>query len=278
MISKLSSIYDSLPAKDRLIADFLRKYTEEFLTMNISEVSQRLGVSSATVSRFIKRVFGMTFPEAKVAFAKSLSAGSAGVDKLGFSFRDSMFQIEMSLAGNIRKLYDDIIQINPIRRLTEIASMIASSETIYLFGIGASALAVQDFAQKLVKLGKRAVFNMDSNLAILNSSLCTCNDLVIAISYSGLTKEVLIPARKAASRGCRVVAMTASPSSPLAQISDYVLQTPQTDSMIVRMTAIYSRYGQFFLVDLLYIAAMKAMTDDPDKIMASYSDLLLELK
>lgn len=278
MIDKLQSVYSSLTAKYKEVADFIIQNTDEFLTMNINDFARRIDVSSATISRFMKQVFGMTFPQVKVAFAKASSLKPEEQEKSDITFAHSLFQIETSIANNVKKLFADTIQLNPVTKISVIAKMIAQAENIYLFGIGASGLAVQDFAQKLIKLGKRAIFNMDANLAILNSSLCTSKDLVIAISYSGLTREVLIPAKKARSRGCPVVCITGETQNKLMNVSDYILRIPSIEQMIIRITAIYSRYGQFFLVDLLYMATMKEITNDPETIMESYKDLLLELK
>lgn len=278
MIEKLKSIYPSLTTKYKAVADFIIPNTEEVLTMNINEFALRAGVSSATISRFMKQIYGMTFPQVKVAFAKESSQESDSQEAIKITYAHSLFQIENNMASTLSKLISDTIQLNPVNNITTIASMIAKAENIYLFGIGASGLAVQDFAQKLIKLGKRALFNMDANLAILNSSLCTPKDLVIAISYSGLTREVLIPTKKAQSRNCPVVCITGETPNKLMSLSNLVLRVPSIELMIIRMTAIYSRYGQFFLIDLLYMATMKEITNDPETIMEAYNDLLLELK
>lgn len=279
MIDKIKQIYSTLSGNDKLLADFIIANPEEVVTMNINELAERAAISSSSVSRFSKLLFGMTFPQFKVAIAKSISKVE-GEEKQDYNVEltDSLYQIEKKLAYNIERVIKEVIELNSIQTISEIAALIAKSENIYLFGIGASGLATQDFAQKLIKLGKRALFNFDANLAILNSSLCTPNDLVIAISYSGLTKEVLLPVKKAKSQNCPVIAITGGKKNRLASESDYVLSIPLAESKIIRMTAIYSRYGQFVLIDALYLAVMKELGKSPDEIMSHYKDLLLELK
>ncbi len=279
MIDKIKQIYSTLSGNDRILADFIITNPEEIVTMNINELAQRTGVSSSSVSRFSKLLFGMSFSQFKVAVAKSMSRLN-GEEKEDYDvvLSDSLYQIERKLINNIKRLLEEVMENNSIQMISEVASLIAKSENIYIFGIGASGLATQDFAQKLIKLGKRALFNFDANLAILNSSLCTERDLVIAISYSGLTKEVLLPVRKAKQHRCPVVAITGGKRNRLTAESDYVLSIPLAESKIIRMTAIYSRYGQFVLIDALYLAVMKELGKTPDEIMANYKDLLLELK
>lgn len=278
MIDKIKQICSTLTGNDKLLANFIIANPEEVVTMNINELASRASVSSSSVSRFSRLLFGMTFPQFKVAIAKSISRADEGMQNYDVELTDSLYQIEKKLIINIERVVQEVMDLNSMNTIQSVASLIAKSENIYIFGIGASGLATQDFAQKLIKLGKRAIFNFDANLAILNSSLCTPNDLVIAISYSGLTKEVLLPVRKAKSQKCPVVAITGGKKNRLASESDYVLSIPLAESKIIRMTAIYSRYGQFVLVDALYLAVMKELGKTPDEIMARYKDLLLELK
>lgn len=278
MITRLKEIRNSLSDKDRAVADYLIGHAPEVLNLSIGTLGERAGVSAATVSRFAKTLFGMTFPQLKVALAQDVAGGGGKQEDYALSIQSGMDQIQHRLAANLQQLFFKTCILNPASMFSEIAARIAKAKHVYLFGIGASGLAVQDLAQKLVKLGKRTSFNMDSNLAILNSSLCTDEDFVIAISYSGLSKEVLLPARKAKSCGCPVLAITSTEKNPLRRIADYELVVPLAESKIVRITAIYSRYGQFFLVDQLFLAVMKELGAEPEEFYDRYNDLLLELK
>lgn len=260
------------------VADFIIDHAYEAVTMSISELSEKTGVSVATVSRFAKTLFGITFPQLKMMLAQELAGGDSKDNDYTLAVEDDMMIIQMRMARNLDRLFHDTIELNPPNIFTEIAKRIVEAEHIYLFGIGASGLAVQDLSQKLVKLGKSTSFNMDSNLAILNSSLCTERDFVIVISYSGLTKEVLIPAKKAQSAGCPVLSITGAAKNPLQRCADYHLSIPMTESKIIRITAIYSRYGEFFLIDLLFMAVMKELGMSVDELIDRYNDLLLELK
>jgi 6-phospho-3-hexuloisomerase len=51
-------------------------------------------------------------------------------------------------------------------------------------------------------------------------------DLFVAVSGSGTTASVVMPARKARDLRCTVLAVTADPASELAAIADLVVQVP----------------------------------------------------
>ena len=278
MIEKIRNIYPTLSDKDRKIADFMMADYEEMLSMNINELAERVGVSASTVSRFSNLVFGMSFPQLKVAMAKSLSSIDRKKNDFSMSMDDSLYQLESKLIGNISKLFGETIDMNPIQNIENAARLILDAGNVFIYGIGASGFAVQDLSQKLIKLKKRAIFNMDANLAIMNSALCTKNDIVIAISYSGLTKEVLLPVAKAKQNGCKIITISGGKKNKLVGMGDINLSIPLTESKIIRTTAIYSRYGQFLIIDMIYLALLKLMGSQVDDIMEGYSDLLMELK
>lgn len=278
MIEKIKQIYSTLSDKDRKIADYILEHYEEVLSMNINELAKNTDVSTSTISRFSRFVFGMSFPQLKVAMAKTLSnAGSCNED-YSMSISDSFPQLGVKFVRNLSRLFDETLGMNSYAHIEEAAKRIAGAENIYIFGIGASGFAVQDLSQKLIKLKKRAIFNMDANLAIINSALCSDKDIVIAISYSGLTKEVLLPVKKARQNGCYVISISGGKKNKLTSLSNLNLSIPLSESKIIRTTAIYSRYGQFFIIDMIYLALLKILGSSVDEIVEGYSDLLLELK
>jgi len=282
MIEKLKRKYSELSKQDKKIADFCLNNEEEFLVLTIYELSEKLGVSVSTISRFTRKVFDLSYPQTKLILARNMDISIKEKETLSHSavldWNQTPFQMENTLKSKIQNLTQEIIDINPVKKLEEVANLINEAQNIFLFGIGSSGLVAQDFMQKLVKLGKRAIFTADSNLAILNSSLAGPSDLVIVFSYSGMTKEVLVPTGKAKSRNCKVVSITSSAKNILASLSDYVLIVPENEPMVIRLTSILPRYGEFFLIDLLFFIVAKQISQNPESLIDNYKDLLLELK
>ena len=85
-------------------------------------------------------------------------------------------------------------------------------------------------------------------------------DLVIAISLSGLTKEVLVATKKAKEKGSKVVAITSNSIGELAKLSDYPIIIPNNENSSFRLGAIFSRYAMLFVIDMLFIGLSKKIT------------------
>ena len=93
--------------------------------------------------------------------------------------------------------------------------LIMSKEKIFIYGSGRSGLIGQLFSVRLVQMGLNVYFVGDMTTPIIGK-----NDLTILISNTGHTTSVVQTAEIARRIGSHVVAVTASPSSKLAHVSN----------------------------------------------------------
>lgn len=175
-------------------------------------------------------------------------------------------------------MFRDVVDLNSIELFQKTVDWLNEAENIYLFGVGSSGLVAQDLQQKLIKLGKRALFITDSNFSVLNSMLATEKDVVIAVSNSGESKEVNIAVRKARENGAKIVSITKRRNNRLGKISDIVLVNPSTELNQTRLAPIFSRYEQLFIVDILFVGLSYNMKQSPDQLYIGYQELLKKLK
>jgi 6-phospho-3-hexuloisomerase len=98
---------------------------------------------------------------------------------------------------------------------------IKKAKRIYIAGVGRSGLVVKAFGQRLMHLG------YDVHLADeITAPGITSKDLLICCSGTGRTHLTVYMARKAKAIGAKVCSMTAELASPLAEVSDVVVQIP----------------------------------------------------
>ena len=92
---------------------------------------------------------------------------------------------------------------------------------VLVMGAGRSGLVARAFAMRLMHLGFNAYVLGDTIVPSIRP-----NDLVIAISGSGMTKLVITAAETAKAVGAKIVAITSYPESPLAKLADVVVEIP----------------------------------------------------
>ena len=113
-----------------------------------------------------------------------------------------------------------VIQSVEEGEIEEMISMLteAGKNKILILGTGRSGFVGRAFALRLMHLG----FNVYVSGETITPSLSP-EDVVIAISGSGLTRTVVAQAEVAKEIGSKVIAVTSHPDSPLAKYADRVV-------------------------------------------------------
>ena len=74
MNTKIESVYATLSKSDKAIADYFLSHGKDIISMNIHELAAEIGTSSASVSRFVRKVLGKSFAETKIELAKNIES------------------------------------------------------------------------------------------------------------------------------------------------------------------------------------------------------------
>ena len=133
--------------------------------------------------------------------------------------------------------------------------------SICLFGMGASLLVAKDAYLKFLRINKPCIINDDWHAQLLQARNMMSDDLAIALSYSGMTKEVIECIKAAKEKGATVIAITRFEDNPLAKLADYNLSVSATE-FIFRSGAMSSRIAQLNIIDILYAAYVNQKYDD----------------
>lgn len=137
-------------------------------------------------------------------------------------------------------------------------AILATPGRIIVTGVGKSGHIGRKIASTFASTGTPACFVHAGEAAHGDLGMVTERDLLIVLSYSGMSRElkpVLVHARKL---GCPVVGITADRSSPLARHASIVLRLPQVrEACPVRMAPTTSTTMILALGDALAMATMR---------------------
>ena len=103
-----------------------------------------------------------------------------------------------------------------------------------------------------MKLGIPCGASPDAHNAWQVCSVLRPGDAVVAISYSGATRDTLRAVEIAKEAGAQVVALTRFGRTPLSQLGDAVLHTSSPESRY-RAEGYYSRIAQLCIIDALFV-------------------------
>ena len=119
-----------------------------------------------------------------------------------------------------------------------------------IYGVAASAILGEYLHYKLLRLGKPAQLFSDMHRAAMNATTLSKETLVVAISSSGSTRDLLHVVKLARKRGVKVLALSNTPRSPLASLSDLQLVAAKPEGPL-SAGALNAKVGVMLLVELL---------------------------
>ena len=105
----------------------------------------------------------------------------------------------------------------------------------------------------------------------------TKEDVALAISYSGNTKEINVAIEHAKNQGATTISITQFIKSPLLKFSDLVLYVPSQEKDL-RLGAVSSRNASLILTDLLYLGMIGNELDEYKKNLITSRNLVNKLR
>lgn len=219
ILDRIQTNYPLFSTKERKLADFFLKHREESANKNIGDLAEITGTSPSTITRFCKKLGCQSYIEFKVLLNNRISDNQAHQDVMN---RVKAYYLET---------IDSTAMMISLEKLNQVVQFIHTAKKIRIYGVGNSGLSAMEFKYRLMRMGFTVDAMTDSHMMLMNAALCQENDLIIAISNSGMTKEITEAAGEAKSRGAHVIAITNHDHTPLTDVSDMILLTSNTQHL-----------------------------------------------
>ena len=245
--------FDSFTDREKLIAEYLLSNKKSIISMSAKEIGDVTNTSAPTVVRFSKKIGFDSLNEMKLQLSLNLQSDDENVD---FEYLHSDLSTQNIIRGvksSIDSIMNQTLGVLKEEELEKAIELLSKANSVYIFSVGSSSLVGMDFYYKLSRINKRCIAHSDTHLQMTSSALMEKDDVAIAISYSGETKEVIKCAENAKSKGVPVISITkASISNTLADMSDIVLRVPFVEKSL-REGAMSSRISQLAVIDMLFL-------------------------
>lgn len=233
--------YLEFSSKEQKIADYILANAQYIENMNITVFAKNCNVSTATVTRFCQKIDLQSFANLKISLgAINLSHYMEENKKTPLNRVHSFYKDIIASTNSIVKLEDLKILYNKIK----------SAKRIYIYGVGSSGLTGTEFMLRLIRMGFHCQAITDSHLMVINSSILNENDLVIALSSSGETKDVVTACEIAKKNKCFVTSITSFPTSSLAKSSDFFVIVPNSN-LLIKNAFINTQFSIIYIIDVL---------------------------
>lgn len=250
----LSEMLETLPESEKKIAAFIIQHPEEAITLTANELGKKSGTSGAAVIRLCKSLRLKSFQELKMRIAVDLQ------NKNYSEYRDikpeeSINSIIQKMTTNSMQAIKETASILNREELKKAVNIIRKARKIIFIGVGASGIVAQDAQQKFLRIDKNVYAFTDIHMAATQIANAGEQDVVIGISYSGDTMEIVRMLQLAKQRKIPTIGLTKYGNSKVAEEADIILFTSSGHEPVFRSGATASRLAQLHVIDILYIAA-----------------------
>ncbi len=257
ILNRLQDEIEHLPSALARIAKYIVENPEKVLRQSVSQLGEYSGSGEASILRLCRQIGFTGFRDFKLALAAEV--GRTGVRHNMFVRSEASIEtLEQALVQNLAMARS---HCDP-ETLDAVASVLATSRRIDLFGAGMSGIVAEMFGFRFLRAGLTALVFRNTNMAheVANGLGPGC--VAIGISISGLTMDTVKFLKGAHDAGATTVAVTNRSRSPLGDIADFRLQAAGLDDYPIGDT-LTATVGKIFVLECLMLSLARHMPATP---------------
>jgi DNA-binding MurR/RpiR family transcriptional regulator len=249
ILDEIQEQYMSFSLKEKDIAKYILQKGNEIKNINITELAKVTGTSSSSITRFCKKINCDSFVDMKIKISSTQQEIPL---KQGEKIFDDVYNFYNKVISNTIKIIEK-------EKIIKVVNLIKSAQRISIYGVGSSGLTVIEMAQRLLRMGLNVTSITDSHMMLINSSVTSNVDLVIGISTSGNTKDVVNALRISKRNNGTIVSITSFADSEIAKISDTTLFV-YNSSFVDNNRFVNSQFAIMYLIDVISMMLLEDET------------------
>lgn len=257
ILTRIRLMEPDLKGAEAKLALYIKDNPQDIIYRSVAEVSQASSVSEATVVRFARKLGLIGFQDLKLHLSREVISPIRSIhEEIGLD--DSHEEILRKVFGSHVAALNDTLQVVDSKNISRAVDAMLKARHIFFIGVGTSGPNTLDAYNKFFRLGLSCSAHTDSHLQAMAVSICSSEDVVVAISHSGNTRDPITAMELARNRGAVTIAITNYSRSPICKVADIVLFTASSETKF-RAEALASRIAEVAIIDTLWTSI--ALTD-----------------
>ncbi|HDO1322076.1 TPA: MurR/RpiR family transcriptional regulator [Aeromonas veronii] len=226
------------------LGQFVLDQPQRVLYLTITELARESGTSEASVTRLCRGVGCRGYTEFKMALALETQQEQSSQHQASATSAFSTL-IEESVAA----LRDTGALVSQ-QALLQSAELLEKARQIQIYGVAASAIIGEYLAYRLLRMGISAQQFSDMHRAAMNATSLKPGDVVIAVSSSGSTKDLLHAVQLGKEHGASIIVLSNTSRSPLATQADQLLVAAKPEGPLTA-GSFHSKISAMLVIELL---------------------------
>lgn len=269
-LDHILSLYPTFSLTEKKIADYIIKETTSIPNLTIAELAKKSQVSEASITRFCKKIGVAGFHGLKINLAKVTTEEVPNKEETKLSQ-----QLNRIRTNKLEEINQTLNYLDE-EQLQLVLTQFKQAKKVIFLAYGNTIPVAMDAAYRFNQIG---IFSVaydiwDTSLSALMNA--TKEDLVVVISNSGETKEIIKAVTWCQKHQLKVIAMTNSPTSPVALLADIHLMTA-TRERVFQKDYYFSRISAMLLMETIFLLLSFEDSDRLDKIR-NHEELISDSK
>lgn len=248
ILSVIQDRLDTLNKSERKVAEAILNDPTSATRYSIAALARAADVSEPTVNRFCRNFSATGFPDFKIRLAQSIATGTPYVGQ-NISPEDSVAEFADKIVLNTISNLDKARQALSAKALALSIDHLIQAKQINFFGMGGSAPVALDAQHKFFRFNIPVMSYDDALMQRMVAAGSATGDVIVVISYTGRTREMIEIAEIARANGATVIGITA-PDSPLSKVCTVALEVTASEDTEVYMP-MTSRIIHLTVIDIL---------------------------
>ena len=261
--SRIAQVYSALGEASRQVADYFRHNYAKVANSSLRNLSDKIGVSTATISRFARQLGFASFDQLKLALLKEIDNTTNGDvetnDNSLASARKTVNANIAALEGTLSFLTQDQIDHS--------VNLLLDANKVALCGLGSSNVIAKAAYHTFLRLPLTLIADNDYHMQLMSANKLTEHDVAIVISHTGNDTDILALVDLLSAHQVPIIAVTSYATSPLAKRVSDVFFSISEDTRY-RSDALISMTSQLAIFDVLYTELVRRMGLQSEKTIA----------
>ncbi|MCB6841014.1 MurR/RpiR family transcriptional regulator [Weissella viridescens] len=247
--ARIKSLRDQLSGSDKNIADYILDHANSVQGLTIKGLADAVNVSTATISRFVKRIGFSSFREFSLSLTAVMQPDNAFFGEI--ENNDDTNAIVNKVFKGGENALSSTFNLIPTESWDTACAWIINARKLGFFGIGGSSIVALDGYHKFLRTPIDAEQHPDYDVQLMQAVRMRDTDVAIVVSHSGRNLDTLKITRQLKANNVKVIAITAYVNSTLAKLADLVLPS-SAEEINIRSESMSSLLAQLAIIDSLF--------------------------
>lgn len=253
LIPLIKANFNAFTKAEKKVAVLVLNDPRRAVYSSITDLAIEAKVGDTSVLRFYRKLGFNDYQSFKMTLAQSLDfAQNIGAKLSDEIDKEDTLEVVCKKLLNIHiaALNETHALIN-LKELNKAAELLLDAKRIVFFGSGSSSVTAGKARIRFMRIFAHVEAPNDMHMQSMAASLMNSNELAVAFSYSGSTKDTVDVLRIAKESGAKTIAITRYAQSPITKYSDVILLLGATQ-VPFQGGALSTKIADLYIIDLLY--------------------------